>query len=1161
LKRILIGVGVGLGALLLAAWAIPAMMDWSKYQGIIVDRIESATGRAAVIEGDVTFALLPHPAFFADKLRIANPDGARAADFLTAEDVGIDVALFPLFSGKMRVTRVVLDDPVLNLEVLDDGRKSWVFDGPDSAKGKDRKHRIKIQDFRARNATITYRDGDAPLRAVRGLDLDLSAGSLSGPFRLSGKTEIHDTRLGFSLGLGDIKSAPVPFDLRLDSKGGTEFRYAGTASLEGGDPFVRGELRAVSDDASVLARLSGTGAPAELKDRKLVLTALTTLAGNRLSTENLAITLGEMSARGDLELALAPDPVVRARLQAGVIDLDVLLDGMAPAGEREQPAGNGSEDGGPSRLTADLDLMAETVIYRGEAVRDVRLRAAMQGDRLSVPSLTATLPGSTSLKFTGSAPTDGAPPGLAGKLSLRAGQPRAFLGWLGADPSEVPEGRLSKLSLEASVSGDARMVKLDDIRLAVDETLVDGWLDLPMQDDAPVRVDLRADRLNADSYKPAEHEPSAEFDWSTLAFLNEWDMDASLAIDRLTAEGFRLDGALAELTLRDGVLSVRRAGAENEAGGSILVSGTVKDFGRRPLWDLRGRVMGERLSDLVSPAESSGDRFPLFDSAVDLAVETKGNSNTASFQAQGTLGPTAVSLAGDSKSWGSEGRELALRFDLTGKSWDAVAARAGFEDRRPLEGYDGPFVLKGKVLAKGDKYTTDLTADLGGGKILVSGPVTLGDETSNVDIGLTAQGTDVNRFLRTVGVPFNPAPDRKGVGGFMIKATLKGPTDKLSVDDLKVELGPAKLSGRLVYDTTGPRPRLDATLEAGSIDADQYLPRRETGPEIVREPGGERWSREPFDLEMLRGFDGSLTIRAERFVYRRYAFENPALDATLKDGRMTLRALAATLFGGRLDAAGVVDARAVPRLSLKLALNEASVEQALTTVADLDFATGSFDFTAEVAGAGANEHDLVSGLDGTATLSARGGVVRGFDMPRLSRELQELQRYGDFFDLADAALSGGETRYTTAGGTVRIQRGVARTEDLRATLDQAEGKAVATVDLPDWTVDADLTLRLTAPEHAGTPAVGMTLTGPIDSPEQDNHLGKLGKFVAKRLADTVIRDVFGDDSKTGNVIRDLLGTEQQGQPSPEPEDPEERRGKAKRVLNKLLDKLDKSGGE
>jgi uncharacterized protein involved in outer membrane biogenesis len=354
--------------------------------------------------------------------------------------------------------------------------------------------------------------------------------------------------------------------------------------------------------------------------------------------------------------------------------------------------------------------------------------------------------------------------------------------------------------------------------------------------------------------------------------------------------------------------------------------------------------------------------------------------------------------------------------------------------------------------------------------------------------------------------------------------------------------GAATLKGDVTLDASGERPRITATLTAGAIDLDQFLPEAATGPDKAR-GGGERWSRAPLGLEKLRGADLTLALDAAELRYGRHVFDKPALKAVLDGGVLKIERMSAGLLGGQALITGSVDARAVPAVALDLSLKGASLQQALAAWTDREFATGTLDLTASVTGKGDSQYAIVSSLSGTAMLDARNGSITGFDTGALSSDLMHLTRYDDFFQLADTAMRGGQSPYSRIGGGVKIGNGVARLDNFSGNLASARATAQGSVDLPRWQVDMDVSISLTGEGRETMPPVTMALRGRLDAPEQDNDLKPMTKYVGKKLLNTVVHDLMGDEEPHAHDMSRA-----------------ERHEQRRRVINGLMDRWKKHGG-
>ena len=127
LKKILIGLGAVVLLLVAAVLVGPRFVDWNTYKPRVIEAVRNATGRELAIDGDISVRLLPTPTLSVAGVRLANLQGASTPDMARLKSLDISVALMPLISGNVQVTKVTLVDPEVELERLADGRVNWIF--------------------------------------------------------------------------------------------------------------------------------------------------------------------------------------------------------------------------------------------------------------------------------------------------------------------------------------------------------------------------------------------------------------------------------------------------------------------------------------------------------------------------------------------------------------------------------------------------------------------------------------------------------------------------------------------------------------------------------------------------------------------------------------------------------------------------------------------------------------------------------------------------------------------------------------------------------------------------------------------------------------------------------------------------------------------------
>ena len=1131
MKRVLIAIAAVLVLIIAAILILPGFVDWNDYREEIASQIESATGRRVTIDGDVSFSALPSPALSIADMRIANLPGATSVDVVTLGSLDIGVALFPLLSGAVQVEEIVLVDPVIDLEVLPDGRRNWVFgdEAPAEAEQGEGSLDISVDRFLVSNGTVLYRSGPGEVQQFDGLDLEISARSLSGPFEVSGELAVNEVPFALTVTVGRVDAARTPVKLEFTTNSGQAAGVvSGHAVLGEGEPSLDGDIDFSARNLNaLLADMDYQEAGPGLTAAPVELTAKTTADASQVAFDAMTVTLGDISGKGGASYSFAEEAEFKVLLNLAPFDLDKAMGQDASQDGSRTGKDDESTFPIPQDLRGTAEITAGSITYSGGIIRQVRAAASLADGELSIGSLSALLPGGSDLAFSGKAVQGADTPELSGKLRLGSSSLRGLLTWLGVTVDDVPTDRLAQLSLDTSLHATPSLIRLHEVDLSVDTTKITGAFAYALQDRTSFSADLAADRINLDAYLGADDRDDDGSLDETLSVLGDFDTKFRLAVERLTYERTPLGGVIADLALVDGVLTVNRLSATDLAGATLSVKGTGENFDEASSWDLSLEANTSKAGGLLGFLGIEPPTTALGDGPLTLAATLAGPLNGAELTLDGKAGATTLVLSGESEDFPDDDRKVNLRLDLANPSWAALARQIGLEDLQPVEGHDGAANIRGTLVGAASAYQVNLEASAAGAAITVNGDITDAETGTSYALAIGAKGDDVVKLVRGLGRSYMPASE--GLGGFDISASVNGSPEQVNIQDLSAKLGPSQFSGQVAVDLSGGRPLLEAELSAQLLDMDLFLEERDAGPRLVRAPGGQRWSSEPIGLEFLRDFDARIVLSAEELRYHRYNFDEPTMTLALTSGVMRLENLSGFLFGGQVVLSGTLDVSLEPVFTLDIDLKGASVAQALQTAADIQSATGTFTLSGKFAGHGPSEAAIVSNLRGQGDFEARDGVIRGFDLPQLSQQMLSLVEYDDFLSLANIAFDGGETAYTLITAPMTVQNGVSQTRDGRAELAEASGTIDADVNLPRWTMDAELEFHLTDPEHRDTPPAGVRYYGDIDAPRQETRISALSSHVGSKLIGRVLQDVVGEGDQEGGALQQLLGGSQGAQ--------------------------------
>ena len=121
--------------LLAGAVALKMLFTSERLKAFLIPRIEEATHRAVTV-ADISLYVFPSLAIEVDTLTISNVSGEGFSDrpFLALDRLVLDVKLLPLISGRLEVPTVMIERPVLLLEINEEGLTNYSAEDKKSEK-------------------------------------------------------------------------------------------------------------------------------------------------------------------------------------------------------------------------------------------------------------------------------------------------------------------------------------------------------------------------------------------------------------------------------------------------------------------------------------------------------------------------------------------------------------------------------------------------------------------------------------------------------------------------------------------------------------------------------------------------------------------------------------------------------------------------------------------------------------------------------------------------------------------------------------------------------------------------------------------------------------------------------------------------------------------
>lgn len=402
-------------------WAIKKYVNVDELQARVVAIVKEKTGRDIAFSKIRVMPMVNPTPYLMVKLQdvtFSNADWASEKTMATLGALEINVALKPLLDKKIEVTKFVLDQPVINLEVALDGKKNWEFpkakeepakEGAPSqvdnaVEGLKKDLQFSFSQFELKKGQLNFVDRSARSGVMLDkIDLTATYPDLTSSIQLDGWFEYLGRRVSLFASLdkplafakGEVSNGKV----NIKSDGVMELSAEGKLATAG--TMLAGKIGAdlISLEKFVSWLTGGKEKPMPFDHVKFNSQAV--LTPDALKLDGAKLVLDEVQANGDVSLGLStPKPDFRARVSLNHLNLDRFTGGGKESSSSGAAAGGGADAGwsdapidfsGLKAVNADLVLQTKGFSLRGAEVGASTLTVQLKDANLHFKTSEATL--------------------------------------------------------------------------------------------------------------------------------------------------------------------------------------------------------------------------------------------------------------------------------------------------------------------------------------------------------------------------------------------------------------------------------------------------------------------------------------------------------------------------------------------------------------------------------------------------------------------------------------------------------------------------------------------------------------------------------------------------------------------------------------------------
>ncbi len=223
------------------------------------------------------------------------------------------------------------------------------------------------------------------------------------------------------------------------------------------------------------------------------------------------------------------------------------------------------------------------------------------------------------------------------------------------------------------------------------------------------------------------------------------------------------------------------------------------------------------------------------------------------------------------------------------------------------------------------------------------------------------------------------------------------------------------------------KPVIKFGVGIDSINVDRYLP-PETKTKATPETAAASAAQLP--IETLRDLNINGDLLIGKLVYSNIKMNDVKLSLKAKDGMLQFSPAEAKLYEGSYAGDIALDATdKIPKLKVDTQFKDILVEPLLSDLTGEATLTGKGNVGMTLTSSGADINTLRNTLSGKGQFALEDGVMKGIDIAKVLKQVEIKIENKDFGSLTKIDKEG-ETPFDSVTGTLQINSGVVRNEDL-----------------------------------------------------------------------------------------------------------------------------------
>ncbi|OZG31593.1 AsmA family protein [Rickettsia endosymbiont of Culicoides newsteadi] len=601
----------------------PLFISLESYKKLASDKVKEITGRELQINGDISISLLPIPTIIVKDLTLASLDGANYPSLLDVKEVSASISILSLIKGKIDISTIEINQPVINLERMSNGLASWEFakiptnvstTPTDKMNDSKAPFSLYINLIKIVNAKLNYVDFTDKTKGNNAspttIDIDrLKIKYLHGPsdlsckFSSSGKNYNIKGNIQDKQGIISLTADLNALQEKVNFSGNFAYdnmTFAGQLKLEG----TAKNLQSIFPDMSIPNDLDHKLTFNVNSDKKL------------LKISDIDFTVGKLLAKGNANFHFQDNKV---DLKIKLLDKTFSLATSFAYLDQNLSLNNLNFTVNKANLTGNVgvkDWDKELVVSYNVKISEIAAIASLFGMTLPINLGDIWLKGET--------------------VKQQNKQQNSLKTNINKFTVQLKKNPINLSGVVTINLASAKPNILSDITIAS--------LNLDDLSDTP-SPNMAANSVQNVNHSVVDNSVPWSKDVIDLSFLNKFDGNLTLTIQKIIKGNLNFDNVKTNMLLAGGVLDIKSING-NLYGGTLFATGQISSQVNQPV-SFKATLKDAKLKNIVSQnIASQGSKIKVTQGTVNFVtdIKTKGQSQS---QYVGNLFGTATLTASD----------------------------------------------------------------------------------------------------------------------------------------------------------------------------------------------------------------------------------------------------------------------------------------------------------------------------------------------------------------------------------------------------------------------------------------------------------------------------------------------------------------------------------